>query len=139
MSINLWLTLKWRALRHAVVDAIAAPFLWNTARIATKRAHQIALARLSIDANADILKTLGTTLVTIVDRQSQAQEAQSKVLMTWLESFKVHELPKTTAVTDRDEYDAEMQQLMDRDGINAGNPADVMKWLEHEAKMATVD
>lgn len=133
------LRLKLRLLGFRISAALVAPLRYNEQRLNTKRAHAIALARLSIDANAEVLKTLGTTLITIVDRQSKAQEAHADVLKTWLEGFKVTQAPTTTAVTDKDEYDSEMQAAMEKDGLDAANPLSVMKWLERESVMSTMD
>lgn len=137
----MWLSLrlKLRLLGFRISAAFAAPLRWNERRINAKRQHQLALQQLHIDASTKVLETLGTALITIVDRQSKAQEAQSEVLKTWLEGFKVTSPPTTTAVTDKDEYDIEMAQAMERDGIDANNPANVMKWLERESMMATLD
>lgn len=133
------LRLKLRLLGFRISAALAAPLRYNERRLNVKRAHAIALARLSIDANAEVLKTLGTTLITIVDRQSKAQEAHADVLKTWLEGFKVTQAPTTTAVTDKDEYDFEMTAAMEKEGIDAANPASVMRWLERESVMSTLD
>lgn len=137
----MWLTLrlKLRLLGFRISAALVAPLRWNERRINSKRQHQIALQQLQVDANAKVLEVLGNTLITIVDRTAKAQEAQSEVLKTWLDGFKVTSPPTTTAVTDKDEYALEMQQAMEKDGINAANPASVMKWLERESLMTTAD
>lgn len=137
--IRFWCWAKFRLLRHAFVDTIAAPFVWNTARIAAKRAHQLALARVSGEAQVEIAKILGKELVTLIEKVTEPQKETTRILQTWLEGFKVTSPPTTTAMGEKDEYDLEMQQAMEKAGVDAANPAAVMRWLERESLMTTVD
>lgn len=55
------------------------------------------------------LRTHTDALTRLID----AQTAQTKVLQSWMDSFKVTELPSTQTVRDEDEYRAERDRLWD--------------------------
>jgi len=76
----------------------------------------------------------------IVTQLRQSQGEQTKVLQTWMESFQVHEMPKTSVVRDADEFTEEENRAWDelhaagvpsgvaesvRNAIRAGSLADV--------------
>lgn len=43
----------------------------------------------------------------------QAVQSQNAILNEWLQGFKVHEMPNSTVVRDRDEWEAEMNREYD--------------------------
>lgn len=131
------LRLKLRLLGFRVVDVVVAPLRWNEHRLNTKRAHQLALARVTGEAQVEIAKILGTHLVTLIEKVTEPQKETTRILQTWLEGFKVTQAPTTTAVTDKDEYDVEMQAAMEHAGVDASNPLSVMKWLDREGALTS--
>lgn len=132
-NLALRLSLKLRVVGYFAVDILAAPARWNARRIAAKREHEIALATISANAQADAFKAIGETLIAVVDRTARSHEAQSAVLQTWLEGFKVTQPTSTSAMTDKDEYDLEMQQELAKAGVDVASPSAVMQWLDQQA------
>jgi uncharacterized membrane protein YqiK len=85
--------------------------VWNWFK--AKRDHELALARLQAenqrlmveaiakmsDRQADSLEKVGEMVKTI----AEAQQKSSDVLQTWLDGFKVMEMPQPSTVRDEDE------------------------------------
>lgn len=92
----------------------AAPWrAWTTYR----------LDRLRIQA--DIAARPLETVLSMVKEMADAQREQTKVLQTWLEGFKVSEVPTSTVIRDEDEVEAERE----RRG-KALKPAEVTRMFE---------
>lgn len=59
----------------------------------------------------------------IVQQLQVSQNEQTKVLQTWMNSFQVHEVPKSTVVRDEDEFTAEQDRAWEElngSGIPSG-------------------
>lgn len=60
------------------------------------------LLRELINNQAEFQQQALTTIANIVQRFTESQDNTNKVLQTWLEGFKVTELPKSTVIHDED-------------------------------------
>jgi hypothetical protein len=66
-------------------------------------AYQLAKLQLTVNAQSRPMELM----LSMVQEMANAQRAQTAVLQTWLEGFKVTELPSSTHVRDEDEVAAE--------------------------------
>lgn len=85
--------------------------MWNP--FAAKRAHEELLARLAADQQrylADTIRAMSEQQAKSLEKVgemvqtiAQSQQKTSEVLQTWLDGFKVTELPTSSTVTEEDE------------------------------------
>ena len=105
-----------RQLALSIKNALLLPFrAWRNYR----------LERLALEVKAQSAPF--EQMAAIVREAMDAQREQTKVLQTWMEMFRVADIPTSTTVRDEDEVRAEVDR-----SFNNMTPAQQLEWVHHE-------
>src|ERR1044072_3445242 len=79
------------------------PLTYWERRVEAKRRHELAMATVAAESNARVLEAMGKLMVDSNAQILEVARSSNQTIQTWLEGFKVTELPSSTTVTEADE------------------------------------
>lgn len=95
--------LRLRLLWLVVTSPFLAPARYFERKAAARRAHELALAEITANANARVFEAIGKSNTEMVREMAAANAASAKVMQTWLDGFKTTEIPSSTTITEAKE------------------------------------
>lgn len=128
MGLKHWFRLVW----FTIVDAVMWPARRSRLRKVEERAHEIALARIQAEVQAEGLRGMTSAMQKVVEEMASVAREQNAVLKTWLEGFRAITPPSSTIVREEDEVRAERDRLLgmgfpvDADGVTQ------LQWIHSE-------
>jgi hypothetical protein len=113
-----------------------SPLTWWESRVAAKRAHELSLVQLQLQAQSGMVAAMADLMKGSLESVAQATTAQQNLFTTWLESFKTTDVPVASTIRESDEILAARDRELDylrSNGIQVSlTPFDTVEWMNEQ-------